>query len=156
MGIEKSPEAFRTISEAGEILSLPAHVLRFWESKFPQIKPIKRAGGRRFYRPGDILILLAIKKLLHESGMTIVGVRRLIRENGIKHLVDIGKIARSENNEKHKGNTDGDETLHLLRKAPHQINALDRTRLTEIKTELISIRAKMAERMTALDRNCLE
>ena len=78
------------------MLSLPAHVLRFWESKFPQIKPIKRAAGRRFYRPNDILVLFAIKKLLHGNGMTIIGVKRFIKENGIRHLTDIGKKARDE------------------------------------------------------------
>ena len=83
MVIEKSPEAFRTISEASEILYLPSHVLRFWESKFIQIKPLKRAGGRRFYRPNDILFILGIKKLLHIDGLTIIGVKRLIKENGI-------------------------------------------------------------------------
>ena len=81
--IKKSPEAFRTISEASEILSLPSHVLRFWESKFNQIKPLKRAGGRRFYRPNDILFILGIKKLLHIDGLTIIRVKRLIKENGI-------------------------------------------------------------------------
>ena len=91
MVIEKSPQAFRTISEASEILSLPSHVLRFWESKFKQIKPLKRAGGRRFYRPNDILFILGIKKLLHIDGLTISGVKRLIKENGINHIIKIGK-----------------------------------------------------------------
>ena len=91
MVIEKSPQAFRTISEASEILSLPSHVLRFWESKFKQIKPLKRAGGRRFYRPNDILFILGIKKLLHIDGLTISGVKRLIKENGTNHIIKIGK-----------------------------------------------------------------
>ena len=91
MVIEKSPQAFRTISEASEILSLPSHVLRFWESKFKQIKPLKRAGGRRFYRPNDILFILGIKKLLHIDGLTISGVKRVIKENGTNHIIKIGK-----------------------------------------------------------------
>ena len=97
MVIEKSPEAFRTISEASEILSLPSHVLRFWESKFTQIKPLKRAGGRRFYRPNDILFIYGIKKLLHTDGLTINGVKRLIKENGINFIISIGKDIRDNN-----------------------------------------------------------
>ena len=97
MVIEKSPQAFRTISEASEILSLPSHVLRFWESKFKQIKPLKRAGGRRFYRPNDILFIFGIKKLLHIDGLTISGVKRLIKENGINHIIKIGKALNGNN-----------------------------------------------------------
>ena len=97
MVIEKSPLAFRTISEASEILSLPSHVLRFWESKFKQIKPLKRAGGRRFYRPNDILFILGIKKLLHIDGLTINGVKRLIKENGVNHVINIGKGLKDNN-----------------------------------------------------------
>ena len=97
MVIEKSPQAFRTISEASEILSLPSHVLRFWESKFKQIKPLKRAGGRRFYRPNDILFIFGIKKLLHKDGLTISGVKRLIKENGINHIINIGKALKNNN-----------------------------------------------------------
>ena len=97
MVIEKSPQAFRTISEASEILSLPSHVLRFWESKFKQIKPLKRAGGRRFYRPNDILFIFGIKKLLHVDGLTISGGKRLIKENGINHIIKIGKALNGNN-----------------------------------------------------------
>ena len=97
MVIKKSPQAFRTISEASEILSLPSHVLRFWESKFKQIKPLKRAGGRRFYRPNDILFILGIKKLLHIDGLTISGVKRLIKENGVNHIINIGKGIKDNN-----------------------------------------------------------
>ena len=85
----KSPDAFRTISEVAEWLDRPAHVLRFWESKFSQVKPVKRAGGRRYYRPQDMLLLGGIKKLLHEEGMTIKGVQKVLRENGVKHVSDI-------------------------------------------------------------------
>ncbi len=78
----KSPKAFRTISEAAGELDLPQHVLRFWETKFPQIKPMKRAGGRRFYRPEDVELLVRIKMLLHTEGYTIKGVQKLLRQNG--------------------------------------------------------------------------
>jgi len=82
----KSPDAFRTISEVAEWLGVPTHVLRFWESRFSQVKPVKRAGGRRYYRPADMELLGGIRKLLHEDGMTIRGVQKLLRENGVKHV----------------------------------------------------------------------
>jgi len=82
----KSPDAFRTISEVAEWLGVQTHVLRFWESKFTQVKPVKRAGGRRYYRPADMELLGGIKKLLHDDGMTIKGVQKLLREEGIGHV----------------------------------------------------------------------
>ncbi|MCI2393334.1 MerR family transcriptional regulator [Aliiroseovarius sediminis] len=83
---KKSPDAFRTISEVADWLGVPTHVLRFWESRFSQVKPVKRAGGRRYYRPNDMELLGGIRKLLHEDGMTIRGVQKLLREEGIKHV----------------------------------------------------------------------
>ena len=82
----KSADAFRTISEVAEWLDTPAHVLRFWESKFTQVKPVKRAGGRRYYRPQDMMLLGGIKKLLHDDGMTIKSVQKLLRQEGVKHV----------------------------------------------------------------------
>lgn len=84
--MEKSPEAFRTISEVAEHLETPAHVLRFWESRFPQIRPVKRAGGRRYYRPADVALLTGIKRLLHDEGMTIRGVQKILREQGVRFV----------------------------------------------------------------------
>lgn len=84
----KSPDAFRTISEVAEWLGVQAHVLRFWESKFSQVKPVKRAGGRRYYRPADMLLLGGIRKLLHGDGMTIKGVQKTLREHGVGHVSD--------------------------------------------------------------------
>lgn len=89
----KSAEAFRTISEVGEALDTPAHVLRFWESQFAQIKPMKRAGGRRYYRPQDIALLAGIKKLLHDDGITIRGVKKILRENGVKYVAALAPAA---------------------------------------------------------------
>jgi DNA-binding transcriptional MerR regulator len=80
----KSPAAFRTIAEVAADLQLPAHVLRFWESKFPQIKPLKRRGGRRYYRPEDVILLRRIRSLLYTEGYTIKGVQRLLREGGAR------------------------------------------------------------------------
>ena len=84
--MEKSRDAFRTISEVAEWLDVPTHVLRFWESRFSQIKPVKRAGGRRYYRPSDMRVIGGVKALLHDQGMTIRGVQKLFREKGIKHI----------------------------------------------------------------------
>ncbi|WP_082802327.1 MerR family transcriptional regulator [Falsihalocynthiibacter arcticus] len=88
--MSKSQDAFRTISEVADWLETPAHVLRFWESRFTQVKPVKRAGGRRYYRPADMELLSGIKKLLHEDGMTIKGVQKLLRAEGIKHVAALG------------------------------------------------------------------
>ena len=87
----KSAEAFRTISEVAEWLETETHVLRFWESKFSQIKPVKRAGGRRYYRPKDMLIIGGIKKLLHEDGLTIKGTQRIIKDKGLNYVSNLSK-----------------------------------------------------------------
>lgn len=87
----KSKDAFRTISEVAEWLDTPAHVLRFWESKFTQVKPVKRAGGRRYYRPADMQLLGGIKKLLHDDGLTIKGAQKLLREHGVKHVAALSQ-----------------------------------------------------------------
>ena len=87
----KSADAFRTISEVAEWLDTETHVLRFWESKFSQIKPVKRAGGRRYYRPKDMLIIGGIKKLLHEDGLTIKGTQRIIKEKGLNYVSNLSK-----------------------------------------------------------------
>ena len=87
----KGPEAFRTISEAADELNVPQHVLRFWETKFAFIRPMKRAGGRRFYRPADIAVLRGVRRLLHDDGYTIKGVQRLHREQGVRRLVAAGE-----------------------------------------------------------------
>ena len=149
MGIEKSPAAFRTISEVGKMLSLPAHVLRFWESKFPQIKPIKRGGGRRFYRPNDVLVLFAIKKLLHGNGMTIAGVKRLIRETGIKRMMALGEKAKNEPREperKHESNNIN-KVLDLLDKDQDNSIVFDQEKLNEIRCDLLRLRVKILERI---------
>ncbi|HTK35959.1 MAG TPA: MerR family transcriptional regulator [Caulobacteraceae bacterium] len=97
----KGPDAFRTISEAADELGVPQHVLRFWETKFSFIRPMKRAGGRRFYRPQDIEVLEGVRVLLHREGYTIKGVQRLHKEQGMRRLVaaahgDIPALATAE------------------------------------------------------------
>ena len=84
----KSPQAFRTISEVSSEINIPAHVLRFWETKFPNINPLKRSGNRRYYRPEDVKLIIRIKTLLYDNGYTVKGVQKLLKEN------------HNENNEK--------------------------------------------------------
>ena len=89
--MEKSPEAFRTISEAAEELDVPQHVLRFWETRFAQIKPMKRAGGRRYYRPADLDLLKGIRSLLYSEGYTIRGLQRILKEEGAAYVSGVGR-----------------------------------------------------------------
>ena len=93
---QKSAEAFRTISEVAIDLDVPQHVLRFWESRFSQIKPVKRAGGRRFYRPEDIDLLKGIRALLYTDGLTIKGAQKVLKEKGLRHVAEIGRGGRPQ------------------------------------------------------------
>ena len=87
----KGPQAFRTISEAADEIGVPQHVLRFWETKFRFIDPLKRAGGRRFYRPQDIAALKGVQRLLHEDGLTIKGVQKLHKDQGVHRIIELGQ-----------------------------------------------------------------
>jgi DNA-binding transcriptional MerR regulator len=87
--VDKAPEAFRTITEVADELDVPQHVLRFWETRFPQIKPLKRGGGRRYYRPQDVDLLRGIRHLLYGQGYTIKGVQRILRERGLRYVQTI-------------------------------------------------------------------
>ncbi|WP_011580487.1 MULTISPECIES: MerR family transcriptional regulator [Chelativorans] len=89
--MDKSPDAFRTISEVAEELDLPQHVLRFWETRFSQIKPLKRGGGRRYYRPQDVELIKGIRHMLYDQGYTIKGVQKLLRENGNQFMAAVGR-----------------------------------------------------------------
>jgi DNA-binding transcriptional MerR regulator len=88
---EKSPHAFRTISEVAEELDVPQHVLRFWETRFGQIRPVKRAGGRRYYRPQDVELVAGIRHLLHVRRYTIAGAQRVLKENGVRFVQAVGR-----------------------------------------------------------------
>jgi len=94
--MDKSPEAFRTISEVADALDVPPHVLRFWETRFTHVKPVKRGGGRRYYRPEDVRLLRGIRGLLYDDGMTIKGVQKILREKGIRHVIGLGTTAEPE------------------------------------------------------------
>jgi DNA-binding transcriptional MerR regulator len=87
--LEKAPDAFRTISEVADEIDVPQHVLRFWESRFPQIRPMKRGGGRRYYRPDDVDLLRGVRHLLYGEGYTIRGVQRILREQGVAFVQNI-------------------------------------------------------------------
>ncbi len=116
---KKAPNAFRTISEVADELHIPQHVLRFWETKFPQIKPLKRGGGRRYYRPDDILLLRRISDLLYIQGYTIKGVQRLLREGGGQLSDNIPPATAAERAAAEVEQADvGPSTLELRSPAP--------------------------------------
>ena len=129
----KGPEAFRSISEAADELGVPQHVLRFWETKFSFIRPMKRAGGRRFYRPQDIAVLSHIRRLLHDEGYTIKGVQKLHREQGLKRLLTGGGESMAEPK---------DETL-FEPPANAALSPDARRRLTEALEALQSAKARL-------------
>jgi DNA-binding transcriptional MerR regulator len=147
---EKSAAAFRTISEVADDLEVPQHVLRFWETKFPQIRPMKRGGGRRYYRPEDIDLLRAIRDLLYEQGYTIKGVQKLMREGGLK-IGEEGVVeapAEADPAEAAAGTVirAGSEDLPLFR------SAMDDQQLREIRgiaAELSDLRDRLRK---AIDR----
>ena len=135
----KSPEAFRTISEVSKDLSLPQHVLRFWETKFAQIKPIKRGGGRRYYRPEDVKLLKGIKSLLYNDGYTIRGVQKVIKENGTKKLLTI-QAENKDFTETRKNNNDQFEQQNY---SQHSINDSKRKKLMNVLEDLVQLRNKL-------------
>ena len=135
----KSPEAFRTISEVSKDLSLPQHVLRFWETKFVQIKPIKRGGGRRYYRPEDVMLLKGIKSLLYNDGYTIRGVQKVIKENGTKKLLK----TEAENKNFTENEKKNNEVTNKNASFQHPINDSKRKKLMDVLDDLIVLRKKL-------------
>ena len=135
----KSPEAFRTISEVSKDLSLPQHVLRFWETKFAQIKPIKRGGGRRYYRPEDVKLLKGIKSLLYNDGYTIRGVQKVIKENGTKKLLAV----QTENKVFTEMRKDNNDHIEHQNYPQHSINDSKRKKLMNVLEDLVQLRKKL-------------
>ena len=135
----KSPEAFRTISEVSKDLSLPQHVLRFWETKFVQIKPIKRGGGRRYYRPEDVMLLKGIKSLLYNDGYTIRGVQKVIKENGTKKLLKLKMTNKTFTGVENSNN----EQLNTHTLPQHTINESKRKKLINVLEDLVELRKKL-------------
>ena len=127
--MSKSEKAFRNISEVSEWLATPTHVLRFWESKFSQIKPIKRAGGRRYYRPKDMLIIGGIKQLLHIEGHTIKGAKQVFREKGLNYVVGLSKPLMSQDL---AGTSSDKETITKVVKPFEKIR---KAKLVSVKSE---------------------
>ena len=134
----KSPEAFRTISEVSKDLALPQHVLRFWETKFIQIKPIKRGGGRRYYRPEDIELLKGIKYLLYNDGYTIRGVQKVIKENGTKKIIS----KKIENND-FTFEKDDYKTSSMSNETTTSIGKTKRHKLMSVLNDLVELKKKL-------------
>lgn len=156
--VDKSPDAFRTISEAADELDLPQHVLRFWETRFSTIKPLKRGGGRRYYRPEDVLLLKGIRHLLYDQGFTIKGVQRILKDHGARHVMAIAQGGTLDESVPTAGDfepeyedfepqaalpapdEDGGERLPVApvpRSAPAGLDAGDRERLSAVLRELL-------------------
>ena len=135
----KSPEAFRTISEVSKDLSLPQHVLRFWETKFSQIKPIKRGGGRRYYRPEDIELLKGIKNLLYNDGYTIRGVQKVIKESGARKILkkESNTISFTDSENNNIDRNDG------IKQGSYSISETKRKKLLNVLNDLVSLKNKL-------------
>jgi len=134
----KSPNAFRTISEAAEAVGAPQHVLRFWETKFTFVAPVKRAGGRRFYRPQDIVVLKAIRRLLHDEGLTLRGVQRLHKEQGLARLAAYGDPSAAFSMDATPGES------HAVTVRPESAAAGEsRARLRQVLAEVERARARL-------------
>ena len=142
----KSPEAFRTISEVSKDLSLPQHVLRFWETKFAQIKPIKRGGGRRYYRPEDVDLLKGIKNLLYNDGYTIRGVQKVIRENGSKNILFSNNKANIKVQQKtftdNENNYNSEQNIHL--RSTESLSNTKRKKLMDVMQNLVELQNKIS------------
>ena len=130
----KSPSAFRTISEAAEEVGAPQHVLRFWETKFDFVAPVKRAGGRRFYRPDDVMVLKAVRRLLHDEGLTIRGVQRLVKDQGLARVAAYGDPSAS---------LEIDSGLRIETASAEAPSAADHVRLAQVLADLEATRARL-------------
>ena len=134
----KAVEAFRNIGEVSDALDVRKHVLRFWESKFPQLKPMKRGGGRRYYRPSDVLLLRGIRHLLQAAGYTIKGVQRILREQGAEHVKKLGAAqAGGGRDERARTRVSAPPTAA---DAPKLLSALEVRALREVMAELHACR----------------
>ena len=139
--MEKSPDAFRTISEAAEELDLPQHVLRFWETRFNTIKPLKRGGGRRYYRPEDVLLLRGIRHLLYDQGFTIKGVQRILKDQGSRYVIAVGEGRPLEDIlpmiEQAEAAGDEAEIEEAVMSANAALNREQRDKLSDVLRELL-------------------
>jgi DNA-binding transcriptional MerR regulator len=145
--LKKAPNAFRTISEVADDLHIPQHVLRFWETRFPQVRPLKRGGGRRYYRPDDIALLRRISDLLYIQGYTIKGVQRLLREGGGRLSDDIPP-ATADDRAEDEGADDKELLIPGLDLAPTPPAVRGRPRP---EPEIERLRALLAETLHELE-----
>src|SRR5947208_3883154 len=134
---KKAPNAFRTISEVADDLHIPQHVLRFWETKFPQVNPLKRGGGRRYYRPDDIVLLRRIADLLYTQGYTIKGVQRLLREGGGQLSDDIPPAPAAERLQAEAERRESTPTLPGFEPQPPPAEADEATRLRAVLEQVL-------------------
>ena len=145
--MEKSKDAFRTISEVSELIELPSHVLRFWESKFKCIKPLKRGGGRRYYRPNDISLLFGIKHLLYDRGLTIRGTLKIIQVEGVKFVTNIGAENKINNKIKEKNNLSEFKFFSQYKNAHLKKNV--KNNLKELLSKLEEIKSNIKKRVSS-------
>ena len=154
---QKSPEAFRTISEVAAELEVPQHVLRFWETKFAAVKPLKRGGGRRYYRPDDLDLLRGVRALLYADGLTIKGVQKILREQGARYVMEIGRgdatlmpapargASRDDNGSNRASKAATPSNVHPFPREPvTALGAADTARFTALLDELIDLKSRLA------------
>ena len=152
---QKSPEAFRTISEVAADLDVPQHVLRFWETKFATVKPLKRGGGRRYYRPDDLDLLKGIRSLLYSDGLTIKGVQKILREQGPRYVMELGRGSTSLIASRRAANDSATARAELhdkpsnVHQFPRDIGSepglreSDRAHFTTLLDELLELKARL-------------
>lgn len=151
LAVDKSPEAFRTISEVAVELDVPQHVLRFWETKFAHVKPLKRAGGRRYYRPEDLDLLRGIRSLLYKDGLTIKGAQKILREQGPRYVMELGRGAmslvpsrREREVEPAAHMAEGPSNVHQFRRhSGDDVTEGERAHFTALLDELLDLKSRL-------------
>jgi DNA-binding transcriptional MerR regulator len=151
LAVDKSPQAFRTISEVAVELDVPQHVLRFWETKFPHVKPLKRAGGRRYYRPEDLDLLRGIRSLLYRDGLTIKGAQKILREQGPRYVMELGRGAmslvparRDRDVQPRDEAPERPSNVHPFRRsAGEQVTESERAHFTALLDELLDLKSRL-------------
>ena len=149
--VTKTADAFRTISEAAEEIGVPQHVLRFWETKFSFVRPMKRAGGRRFYRPQDIAVLRGVRTLLHDDGYTIKGVQRLHKEQGVRRLVAASQGMGAEGTSEASLDTIQPTEVDEMTDEEFEPALLDRGALQALREELLEAKFKLDAVLQRID-----
>ncbi len=144
---QKSPDAFRTISEVAEELDVPQHVLRFWETKFPVVKPLKRGGGRRYYRPGDVELIRGIRDLLYTHGFTIKGAQKLLKEQGgkIENIEALAPGLKAKSAASLPLNNDVQPSKTTVENSTGQADDRYKDQLRSVLQELVELRAFLTD-----------